>query len=175
MSHELQSVATSAGNGEHHSPAPIRNSLPETRRAVLRKTLHGTLADLLDLASQFKQAHWNVKGNNFYALHLMLGQLSARLGKLVDRVAVRGLALGGLAAGSVRAAAAASRLPEPGAGFEQTPLLVELAEHLALAATQVRADIELCDIHGDAVSTALYTAVAAGLQQMLYLLESHLR
>ncbi len=46
-----------------------RNGLPEEARKAMLGLLNQQLADATDLACQAKQAHWNVKGPNFVALH----------------------------------------------------------------------------------------------------------
>ncbi|WP_147696040.1 DNA starvation/stationary phase protection protein Dps, partial [Vogesella mureinivorans] len=58
------------------------------------------------------QAHWNVKGMDFYQLHLLFDELATELEEFIDLFAERVTALGGLAMGTVRTAANVSMLPE---------------------------------------------------------------
>jgi starvation-inducible DNA-binding protein len=46
-----------------------KNDLPEANRRELTALLNQRLADAIDLQTQCKQAHWNVKGPSFIALH----------------------------------------------------------------------------------------------------------
>ena len=46
-----------------------KNALPAHMRAEVMGILNARLADSIDLMHQAKQAHWNVKGSSFIALH----------------------------------------------------------------------------------------------------------
>ena len=72
--------------------------------------LNASLADGLDLHSQLKVAHWNLKGPHFAALHELFDTIAGEAGTTNDELAERAVALGGLAAGTVRTAASTSRL-----------------------------------------------------------------
>jgi starvation-inducible DNA-binding protein len=88
------------------------SQLPESARAELVRTLNARLADGLDLHSQIKVAHWNVRGPQFPALHPLFEQFANQLANHNDAIAERAVTLGGLATGGVKAVAKASRLPE---------------------------------------------------------------
>ena len=88
------------------------SNLPEAARAELVRTLNDRLADGLDLHSQIKVAHWNVRGPQFPALHPLFEQFADQLAIHNDAIAERAVTLGGLATGAVRAVAKVSRLPE---------------------------------------------------------------
>ena len=51
-----------------------KNSLPAETRAQVAAILNQSLADLSDLYSQTKQAHWNVRGRLFYSLHKLFDE-----------------------------------------------------------------------------------------------------
>jgi len=72
--------------------------------AALVALLNQTLADALDLAYQTKQAHWNVKGFNFFGLHLLFNDLHAQLLIYLDQLAERVVAIGGQTMGTIRIA-----------------------------------------------------------------------
>ena len=88
------------------------SQLPETARVELIRTLNDTLADGLDLHSDIKVAHWNVRGPQFPALHPLFEQFATSLAVHNDAIAERAVTLGGLAAGTARHVAKSSRLPE---------------------------------------------------------------
>lgn len=88
------------------------SQLPEAARTELVRTLNERLADGLDLHSQIKVAHWNVRGPQFPALHPLFEQFANQLAVHNDALAERAVTLGGLAVGSARAVAKASRLPD---------------------------------------------------------------
>src|SRR6187549_657682 len=81
-------------------------------REKLIEILNQRLADASDLKSQAKQAHWNVKGMNFIALHELFDRVATELDPIVDDIAERITTLGGTALGTVRVAARNSTLGE---------------------------------------------------------------
>jgi starvation-inducible DNA-binding protein len=153
-----------------------RIELPADRREKLITLLNQHLADTFDLFSQTKQAHWNVKGPQFFSLHELFDKLAEELEGYVDMIAERATALGGLAHGTVRMAAEASRLTEypldaPGSLQHLEALAVRFA---ALAAT-TRSAIDAANDHGDADTADLFTEVSRALDKGLWFLEAHLQ
>ncbi len=153
-----------------------RNDLPlETREKVIA-LLNQQLADMFDLFSQTKQAHWNVKGAQFFPLHELFDKLAAELDGFIDMVAERITALGGVATGTVRMAAAASRLPEyPADVFDSQATVQALVERYASLAATTRAAIETADKLGDMDTADLFTEVSRALDKALWFLEAHLQ
>ena len=88
------------------------SNLSEAARADLVRTLNDRLADGLDLHSQIKVAHWNVRGPQFPALHPLFEQFANQLALHNDAIAERAVTLGGLALGGTRAVARSSRIPD---------------------------------------------------------------
>ena len=88
------------------------NHLPETARQEIAATLNDRLADGLDLWSQVKVAHWNIKGPHFAGLHPLFETFAVDLAARNDEIAERAVTLGALAYGTVRHVAAHSRLAE---------------------------------------------------------------
>lgn len=86
--------------------------LPQDTRATIAEQLNARLADGLDLHSQIKVAHWNIKGPQFAALHPLFETFAVSLAAFNDSIAERAVTLGGRAYGTVRQAAKASRLPD---------------------------------------------------------------
>src|ERR1017187_9001027 len=85
-------------------------SLPQ--RAELNALMNQRLASAVDLQLQIKQAHWNVKGPSFIGLHELFDKVDEAVESYVDMIAERIVQLGGIAEGTVRVAAARSRLAE---------------------------------------------------------------
>jgi starvation-inducible DNA-binding protein len=147
----------------------------EMREQVV-SLLNQQLADTFDLYSQTKQAHWNVKGPQFFQLHELFDKLAAEVLDHVDTIAERSTTLGGTALGTARMAAAKSRLPEysvetTGGRESVEALVVRYAE---LAAT-TRVAIDRADVLGDADTADLFTGVSRGLDKSLWFLEAHLQ
>ena len=58
--------------------------IPVEKRAALIETLNQHLATTLDLYTQVKQAHWNVKGKDFYQLHLLFDEIAEEIEPFID-------------------------------------------------------------------------------------------
>ena len=138
--------------------------------------LNQQLADTFDLFSQTKQAHWNVKGLQFFQLHELFDRLAEEIEEHVDTIAERATALGGTALGTARLAAAASRLseypPDIVTGIQHLEVLI--ARYAALAVT-TRAAIDGASDLGDADTADLFTEVSRDLDKALWFLESHVQ
>jgi len=137
--------------------------------------LNQSLAATLDLKTQTKQAHWNVKGPEFFSLHELFDEIAGELEGYVDMVAERVTALGGTALGTARMAANASILPEyPLDAIDGQDHVAALAERVAIYAKHVRDAIDATDNLGDADTADLYTEISRTIDMRLWFLEAHL-
>jgi starvation-inducible DNA-binding protein len=138
--------------------------------------LNQQLADTFDLYSQTKQAHWNVKGAQFFQLHELFDKLAEELTGYVDMIAERATALGGLAQGTVRMSAANSQLSECELDVtDSLPIVEALTERYAALAGSTRQAIKSAEGQDDADTADLLTEVSRGLDKALWFLESHLQ
>jgi starvation-inducible DNA-binding protein len=150
--------------------------LDSETRAQLIALLNQHLADTFDLYSQTKQAHWNVKGAQFYQLHELYDKLATELLDHVDTIAERATALGGTALGTLQMAAKATRLGDyPESAVASQVSVQTLAERYAALATTTRAAIDEADKLGDANTADLFTGVSRSLDKALWFLEAHLQ
>ena len=155
---------------------PSRIDFPEGTRQEVAAILNATLATTLDLKTQVKQAHWNVKGMNFYSLHTLFDEIAGELEGYVDMVAERVTALGGFAMGTARVAATDSILPEyPFDILDGQDHVIALADRLAMYAQHVREAIDKTDDLGDADTADLYTEISRTVDMRLWFLEAHLQ
>ena len=163
-------------NNHKNKLYPTRIDLSTPVRSHVVELLNQTLAATLDLKTQVKQAHWNVKGMDFYQLHEMFDEMAGELEDYVDMVAERVTALGGLAMGTVRTAAKESILPEyPFDILDGKDHLVALAERFAPYAKHLREAIAKTDELGDADTADLYTEISRTIDKRLWFLEAHLQ
>ena len=147
----------------------------KVRRNVIA-VLNDRLAEAIDLQSQVKHAHWNVKGPNFIALHELFDKISDLLLAQVDEIAERATSLGGTAEGTVTVAAKRSKL-------KNYPLSVTAGkDHLFYLATQLaaygkgaRAAIEDTGKLGDADTADLFTGISRDIDKYLWFVEAHLQ
>lgn len=153
-----------------------RIDIPQEKRTALIALCNQQLADTFDLHGQVKQAHWNVKGPTFIALHELFDKLAEELEGYIDDVAERATALGGVAEGTARVAAARSRLPEyPLAITSGADHVGALADRYAALAKSARAAIDASANLGDAATADLFTEIVRGLDKSLWFLEAHLQ
>jgi starvation-inducible DNA-binding protein len=153
-----------------------RIDLTVKTRAKVAVLLNARLADAIDLRLQTKQAHWNVKGPQFIALHELFDRLAGELEGFVDEMAERVTALGGIAEGTVQAVVGRTRLDAyPLDIGEGRAHLDALAAAYARYGKLVRKAIGESGRAGDADTSDLFTGVSRGVDKALWLLEAHLQ
>ena len=153
-----------------------RNDLPESARTKLVDMLNARLADAIDLQTQCKQAHWNVKGPTFIALHELFDKVNEDVEEYVDLIAERAVQLGGTADGTARVVAKRSSLPEYKVdGGDGRHHVEALSTALAAFGKVVRAEIERSGQLGDADTADIFTEVSRGVDKWLWFVEAHLQ
>ncbi len=163
------------------TPYASRIDLDDKKRHKLVALLNAALADTLDLWTQTKQAHWNVKGENFYQLHLLYDRVAEPLPDFVDRLAERVALLGGYARGTVRMSAHASRIaPFPGAGGSQDGVgdpsfLAALADRWATYAAHIRESSRQSDELDDPGTSDLFDSITHAADRGLWFIEAQLQ
>jgi starvation-inducible DNA-binding protein len=150
------------------------NDLNSNAKKVAVELLNARLADAIDLALLTKQAHWNIKGPQFIALHEMIDGFRTELDTHVDTMAERVVQLGGTALGTTQVVGKASKLPAyPTDIYASDDHLAALIERYAMAANSVRAAIDEADEAGDADTADIFTAYSRALDKSLWFLEAH--
>ena len=161
---------------ENGSLFSTRIDLPQDSRVKLVALLNARLADTLDVNTQTKFAHWNVKGNDFYQLHLLFDQIAEHLEDQVDLIAERITSLGGRAHGTLRQAAQASSIEEYDTSVVKGSDHVRtLSDRIGALANSVRESIDRAEELGDAGTADLFTQIVRELDKDLYFLESHIQ
>jgi len=153
---------------------PTRNDLAKEVRSTVIDLLDARLADAVDLQTQMKQAHWNVKGPTFIALHELFDKVNEDVEEYVDDLAERVVQLGGVAHGTARQAAAHSTLPEYPAVREGHQHVEAVSASLAAFGKSVRAAIDATDHLGDRDTADLFTEISRGVDKWLWFVEAHL-
>jgi starvation-inducible DNA-binding protein len=151
-----------------------RNDLPEEKRATLVDALAPRLAEAVDLKLQLKQAHWNVKGPNFIALHELFDKIAADADEYVDLIAERIIQLGGFADGSARAVVGSSSLrPYPDDISNGADHVNAVANALAAFGKIARTAIDDASELGDADTADIFTEISRGIDKYLWFVEAH--
>jgi len=151
-----------------------KNDLPEKVRTQVVTLLQERLAEAVDLVTQAKQAHWNVKGPSFIALHQLFDQVYEHAGEHVDLIAERIVQLGGIAEGTVRVAAKRSRLPEYPLAIAAGKEHVEaLSRSLAYFGEEIRKGIDQADEVNDKDTDDIFTEISRSIDKDLWFVEAH--
>lgn len=150
------------------------NDLPMAARVQLIALINQRLADVIDLQTQLKQAHWNVKGPHFIGLHELFDKIAEEVEDYVDMIAERAVQLGGVAEGTVRVAAGRSRLEEyPLAIAEGSAHVEAVAKALSTFGREARLSIEEANTLTDADTADLFTEISRGIDKWLWFVEAH--
>jgi len=151
-----------------------KNDLAESTRTEVIALFNQRLADCIDLQTQCKQAHWNVKGPSFIGLHKLFDDVNEDVEQYVDLIAERIVQLGGIAEGTVGAVEGRSSLPDyPLALSNGAEHVAALSDALAAFGRTVRIGIAEMDELEDADSADLLTDVSRGIDKWLWFVEAH--
>ncbi len=153
------------------------NTLPVNARKAMIAPLNQLLAEALATYTHAKQAHWNVRGPQFIALHELFDKVAQAVLAMSDELAERAVQLGGEVTGTLAAAAKSSKLPS-----YPTPKKITADVHtqavvsaLSFLSALTRKGIEAAEKADDAVTADMLTAMTAELDKQLWFVESHLQ
>ncbi|WP_152053131.1 DNA starvation/stationary phase protection protein Dps [Tautonia marina] len=162
--------------GQTHRMFRTRVDLPTDQREKLVELLNQHVADSMDLYTQVKHAHWNVKGRNFYSIHELTDTFAAELLPFVDEIAERATALGGFVTGTLRMAAESTSLPEyPTDLVDALDHVQALVERIGAYANSVRSAIDQAEDLGDKDTADLFTEISRLVDKRLWFFEAHLQ
>jgi starvation-inducible DNA-binding protein len=153
-----------------------KNDLGNEQREKVIEHLNRRLADAIDLKTQAKQAHWNVKGPHFIGLHELFDQVATAVEAHTDLIAERVTALGGTARGTARVVAQSSSLSEyPLEIFDGTAHVDALSTAMSDFGKKIRANIDDADELGDKDTADLFTEISREIDKLLWFVEAHIQ
>jgi len=151
-----------------------KNDLPESTRVEVIRLLNQRLAECLDLQAQSKQAHWNVKGPSFIALHLLFDDVNEAVEGYSDLLAERVVQVGGVAEGTVGIVAERSTLVDYPLGLTTgAEHVAALSDALAMFGRATRLGIDEMNELQDADSADILTEISRGVDKWLWFVEAH--
>jgi starvation-inducible DNA-binding protein len=154
---------------------PTKNDLSEATRVKIVELCNGRLADAIDLQTQCKYAHWNVKGPDFISLHELFDKINEDVEEYVDLIAERAVQLGGNAEGTARMVVKRSSLLEYGTssvgGREHVRALASV---LAAFGKLARRAIDASNEVNDADTADIFTEISRGVDKWLWMVEAHI-
>ncbi len=166
-------MAKSSATSEHL--LQTHNTLAEDVRMKSIDILNKHLAAAIDLHAQVKQAHWNVRGAGFMAVHLLFDTISGEVEEWSDMLAERAGQFGSTAHGTVQVVAKNSFLvPYPLGIAPVKDHIFAIASALAAFGQSTREAISLCDDNDDPATADLFTEITRGIDKQLWFVESHI-
>jgi starvation-inducible DNA-binding protein len=155
---------------------PTKISLESNVKSSSIELLNARVADCIDLALLTKQAHWNLKGRQFIAVHEMLDGFRTQVDDFVDTMAERVAQLGGTALGTTQTTAKGTTLPPYPVDIHSiADHLHALIDRYGKAANSIREAIDQSAEAGDANTADIFTEVSRGLDKALWFLEAHMQ
>jgi starvation-inducible DNA-binding protein len=150
------------------------NTLSKNIRAKSVAVLNRHLAAAIDLHAQVKQAHWNVRGPTFIAIHELFDKVADAVEGYSDTIAERAAALGGTAEGTIQVAVEHSFLPRYKLGIADAEAhITAITAALAAFGESARNAIDETASFGDADTSDAFTEISRATDQQLWLVESH--
>lgn len=154
---------------------PTHNTVAEMIRSQSIELLNAHLAAAIDLKAQAKQAHWNVRGPGFFAIHELFDKVSQGVETYSDMLAERAGGLGGTAHGTIQVAAARSFLVPYDLGIaDEASHAFAVSAALAAFGQSTREAVGKATAYGDLATADLMTEIARGIDKYLWLVESHI-
>ncbi len=153
-----------------------KNDVKSNAKTLSIELLNARVADGIDLALLTKQAHWNLKGPQFIAVHEMLDGFRTEIDDGVDTMAERVVQLGGTALGTTQTVAKGTTLPPyPTDVYAIHDHLASLIERYGACANVVRENIDQTAEAGDAGTADIFTQISRSLDKALWFLEAHVQ
>jgi len=151
-----------------------KNDLPVENRREVVALLNQRLAESIDLQTQCKQAHWNVKGPSFIALHKLFDDINEDVEQYIDLLAERVVQLGGIAEGTVGVVVERSTLEDYPLGLRTgEEHVAALSDALAVFGRATRIGIDEMNDLKDAASADILTEISRGVDKWLWFVEAH--
>ena len=151
-----------------------KNDLPQDTRVAIISLCNARLADAVDLRTQCKQAHWNVRGTTFIALHELFDSINEAVEDFVDLIAERAAQLGGAVEGTARTVARRSTLAEYPQARGSRDHVDALSSALAAFGKSIRVASDESGRLGDVTTADIFTEVSRGIDKWLWFVEAHL-
>jgi starvation-inducible DNA-binding protein len=155
----------------------VNIGLSDKQRNAVVSILDTVLADEFVLYTKSRRFHWNVEGANFAELHALFEKQYEQLDEIVDRVAERARALGGMAAGSLEEYLSLTRLKEEARDRYDAGEMIRalLADHETLIRS-LRKDLETCSKeHSDEGTADFLTGLMQDHEKSAWMLRAYLR
>ncbi len=149
-------------------------ALEDNTRKQSVEILNKILADTMTLRDMYKKHHWQMSGATFYQLHLLLDKHYEEQANLVDMIAERIMALGGISIAMAPDVAEMTTIPRPPKGREDVPTqLSRLLQAHEIILRQAHDGADAADEAGDDGTNDLLVSniIRTGEPQVWFLAE----
>jgi len=138
--------------------------------------LNQILADTMTLRDLYKKHHWQVSGRTFYQLHLLFDKHFDEQVELIDQIAERIQALGGLSYAMAADVAENTNIPRPPKGREDVPVQISrllMAHEIILQGARASAR-KAAGLGDDGTNDLLVSGVIRTNEMQVWFLAEHL-
>jgi starvation-inducible DNA-binding protein len=148
--------------------------ISEQNRIKISEGLFGVLSDTYALYLKTQNFHWNVRGPEFYSLHLLFEKHYQEMAEAIDEIAERIRALGFLVEASFSAFQKTTAIKEGEKNLNSKEMLVSLILAHEVLIRNARKVAELSDEGGDFATVDMLGRRLGAHEQMAWFLRSQL-
>jgi starvation-inducible DNA-binding protein len=172
-SHTEQNTGTFQHFGTVRSRVPI--SLDEETRKASTENLNQILVDTMSLRDLYKKHHWQVSGPTFYQLHLLFDKHFDEQLDIIDKIAERIQALGGVTLAMAADVAENTNVPRPPKNREDAAVQISrlLEAHEIVLKESRKAANEAAEAGDDGTNDLLISDVVRTNEQQVWFIAEH--
>jgi len=154
---------------------PTALDMATENRKKLAAILNQTLADMSDLKSHAKQAHWNLRGENFVSYHKLADKVADEADAAADSVAERCAQIGGYVYGLLSHAAKNTTVPAfPEDVNDEEDCMDALLESVSHICGTCRKNIAATQDLSDYATSDMYIDITRAFDKLAWMLNASL-
>jgi starvation-inducible DNA-binding protein len=150
-------------------------ALDENARKASVEKLNQILVDSMSLRDLYKKHHWQVSGPTFYQLHLLFDKHFGEQVEIVDTIAERIQALGGVTYAMAADVAENTKIPRPPKDREEAPVQISrlLEAHEIILEESRKAADEASEAGDEGTNDLLVSDVIRTNEQQVWFISEH--